>query len=456
MQKLYVNLGRLGDAINLLPILWSDAQSGSRSGMLVSKEIAGLLDGCSYVDPFIFDGPPHDLEGAMRFAKTLNKQIICCQTAGPLDVIQKYSYGPAGLAHAAEESFQKTAWKMAGRLSDWKSQLPLVIDRRDEDRERQLVRDWSLRRKHILVHAQGKSSPFPFKDLLFTLLNLKFRKGWEVHDLSEMKAERFYDLLRPMEMATALVAIDSAPLHLAYACKSLPVIALVNDRPQLWNGSVWRPNHICHIRYTDFPRRCVEMLDAIDSIGSAGNWFCKETKTPKIVHVWSAYEVTDKNRERNVTAIDTWGREVQSGHWIQTPVEVGSLGRDSRNTLKDEKRFCYLRDAMRLACLRAGDSDLICLTRSDTCFREGLTEALLKHPLSYAHRTVEDGNRRTWHPMVDLFCMPKTWWQAHQHEMPDMVLGHDIFWPRVMTEIMKRHGAVDLPFTVYRKPSKKE
>jgi hypothetical protein len=456
-QKLYVNLGRLGDCLNLLPLLYADFKAGARSAFLTCKDYVDTLKGCSYLDAYSFDGTPDQIDKAMEYAGTLGKQVVCCQTAGPLDLIQKYAYGPAGMPHAKEESFQKTAWKMAGREKDWKLQTPLVFDQRSPEREAALVKGWDSKKRHILVHADGKSSPFPCKELLFTLLRLRFKKGYEIHDLSEVKAERFYDILGLYEKAYVLIAVDSAPLHLAYACPKLPVIAFVNDRPNLWNGSCWRPNHVLHIRYGDCATRITELLDVIPDIGHPGCRFNPTVKSPKIVHVWSRYELNQANKERHLKARETWKAAYHDNRWVETPIEVGAIGRDTLTSIRGEKaRYCYLKDSFRLACLRADDNDLICLTRPDTCLCVNITELLLNNPLSYSHRTVTENGQLNWHPMVDLFCMPKTWWQAHQNELPDLVLGNDIFWQRALAELLKMHGAVELPFAIYRDAAKKE
>lgn len=273
--RLYIQLGKTGDILSLLPLLYLDAQSGNRAGLMVSKEYAGILDGCSYVDPVIFDGQPWELDRAYAEAVATGKEVICCQVNGPPELVAKFSYSPRGLTHATTESFQKEAWKLAGRLHEWRNQPPLAFDRRSPEREAELLKAWPKSKKVILVSCSGASSPFPCRELLFKLLRLNFKKGYEIVDLADFKAGRIYDLLALYERAHCLVSDDSAPLHLAYACKTLPVVALVNDRPLLWNGSCWRATHIHHCRYRDFPKRAVETLNSIMFIGSPGSFFQK-------------------------------------------------------------------------------------------------------------------------------------------------------------------------------------
>lgn len=447
--RLYITLGRAGDILNVLPLLYLDAQAGQRSALMVGKDYAPILEGCSYVDPVIFDGQPHELERAYAEAVATGREVICCQVNGPPEAVAKLSYGSRSLAHATTESFQKEVWKIAGRLEDWRNQPPLVFDRRNPEREAALCRLLNPKKKVILVSTKGTSSPFPYPDLLLKLLRLEFTKGYQVIDLANFQAERIFDLLAVFEKAHCLVTTDSAPLHLAYACPKLPVVALVNDRPLLWNGACWRPNHIAHVRYRDFPRRAVPLLEAIGDIGGLRGFARLHAPGRKIIHVWSEYEAGDPGR--NASALDTWLEASSNTRaWVATPIEVGALGQDSLHSeLKDSKRFPYVHDALRLACLRAQDDDLICLTRRDTKFGHDLTARLWQHAPCFAHRRLEAPN--THHPAVDLFCFTKAWWRAHQAEYPPrMVLGLDPYWGRCLLELVKKHGGTELTEAVSR------
>lgn len=461
-QRLYIQLGKAGDILSLLPLLWLDAQKGERSALMVAKDYAPILEGCSYLDPVIFDGDPHELARAHAEAVATGKEVICCQVNGPPEQVAALTYGSRGLNHATTESFQKESWKIAGRLNEWRDQPPLVFDKRSPEREAELLKFWPKNKKVILVSLAGSTSPFPFKDLLHELLRLKFAKGYQIIDLANIRAERFYDLLTLYEKAHCLVTDDSAPLHLAYACKTLPVVALINDRTSpdyhgggstfssLWHGSCWRPNHIFHCRYRDFPKRSVAMIASISSIGAPGSWFCKTRSSPTIIHAVSQYETSEDNFSRHAEAITSWEREWNNGHWICSWISLGIVGRDSAHSaLKDSKRFPYVQDVLSLACLRANPDDLICLTRCDTAFSPGITEALIANAPCFHHRRL--ANPDTHHPAVDLFCFTKKWWLEHKDEYPSsMVMGLDHHWHRILMELVKKHGGKELKGCVYR------
>lgn len=466
-DRILIQLGRAGDLINVLPLAWADAQAGKRTAIMTTAEFAPILEGCSYVTPIIFPGKMAELDKAMRYAATLSKDVVNCQLVGPREIVKNIVEAEGGTAYkTSTESFLKDQWVLAGRYQEWRNQYPLVFDQRDEAREAKLLEQLQniIRPTHntnrralrpILVSASGVSSPFPYRKLLFELLRLKFWRNHAIISLDQFKAERLYDLLGIFERSVCLVSTDSAPLHLAYACSRLPVVALANDKPSLWHGSVWRPNHICHIRYSDFPSRAVEMLEAIDNIRAPGSPFCEDVKQkPKIVHLWSQYELTDDNRERNEDARHTWQQAYLMNRWVACPIEVGAQGRDTANVLKDKKRYPFLKEIIRMGLMRCEEDDVLCLTRSDTAFGPGLTEALLDKPEQpkFAHRSIQGPNGKSWHPVVDLFAFTKGWWEQHRKELPEMVMGMDRNWPRILAEMLKGHGAKELKFSVYRSP----
>lgn len=200
---------------------------------MVCKEFAGLFDGISYAEPVIFDGPMFALDAAMQQARGMNSEAVTCQLVGPEEIVKQAVITRNGVEYrATTESFQKDAWNLLGRLGEWKNQYPLVFDKRDSAREAELCARVlpKNRKKTILVSHGGISSPFPYGETLLELLRLKF-KAFNIVDISEVKAERFYDLLGLYEKAHCLVATDSAPLHLACALPQLPVVALTQDRP---------------------------------------------------------------------------------------------------------------------------------------------------------------------------------------------------------------------------------
>lgn len=444
MNRLYVQLGKTGDLLNLLPLLKVEHERGEKPAIMVSREFAPVLDGVSYIERHIYDGPHHEVGNACELAKKMTDNWCCTQVNASTEAVINYVYGPAGLRTAVTTSFQKESWRVAGKLSEWDNQPALAFDRRDDAREAKLVEHWmppKFKGKHVLLSLGGVSSPFPMAQVVRELVRAKFPHGtkWNLVDLAEVKAERIYDLLGLYERAHCLIATDSAPLHLARATPQLPVLAFASDNPILWNGSSWRPNHAFYCRYNDFTSRVSAFVWALDQVGGVG---FRATEDQQIVHVWSEYE--------GVSRWPEWFDEYKTGYWTMTPIEVGACGRDSANILKDQRRLPFLKDCLRMGMQRAKETDLVCITRGDTRFRPGITEALLDCGFGYAYRMNQHNGRSTYQPVADLFCAPKEWWRQNMPEIPDMVFGGDVFWPHALWALFHNRKAKDLTGWVWR------
>jgi hypothetical protein len=417
--------------LNLLPLCLADAQAGEVPIIVTTQPYAGLLDGVSYVERKIFDSGPHELDKAMGYATEKFGPATCTQVNGPGELVRRFTYEAAGQKSAVTTSWQKEMWKVAGRLPLWDTCPPLQFDRRDPVRETRLLRDVfpgkSLGRKPIMLLAlDGKSSPFAHKALVRHLLKTTFGDSWRVVDVP--KAARLYDLLALYEKAALLVAVDSAPLHLAWAARSLPVMALAQDKPLLWAGSSWRPNMVWYCRYGDWLDRWQEMLDVISHHPTP------IPSNPELL-VFSEYE----SRRNNA-----------ANFWCDLPISIGACGRDSAGILQDPKRVPYLRDCLRMAIQKAAPGQRIILTRPDI---QMVDDGCLTPPTAgYAYR-MQGG---TFAPICDLFTAPREWWQAALAEIPDLLLGSDYWWSQCLWAIFRRRGAVDITGAASRPvPTKK-
>ena len=431
----YLLLGKHGDLIACLPFLKSEADAGQKPTLIVSNQHASVLEGVSYVNAVPFDGGIHLLRQAWDWAKAKYPDVKSLQVIGRSEDVREITYKPAGQKHAQTTSFVKEYWKLAGKLPLWDDVLPLVFDQRNELRETKLMEDCGLIRIKgqpgrprkdkplILVACQGNSSPFPYAELLLELIRLKFGKDFQVLELP--RAERIYDLLALYERAHCLVATDSAPLHLPRAVPGLPVIALTNDRPLLWNGSPWQPQWAWCCRYHDWPERATEMLSAISA--------CRvESKQPWI-EVWNDYDRTSPP--------DSYHRRL-------LPVYPGACGRDSANVLKDPKRIPYLKDCLRIGLQRVQREGLVMLRRPDTRLTD--SDAFVEQDACFAYRLTRNGQGDTFSPIADMFCAEKQWWQAHLAEIPDLLLGADYHWSEALRVLFQKHGAKDVTGVCYR------
>jgi hypothetical protein len=430
---------------------------------MVASKYVPLLDGVSYVDVVPFQGEHTEIRRAVAEANRMSKDVLCVQVCGNEEDVRDCTYIPSGASHALTDSFAKEPWRIFGRLKDWKTHPPLVFDRRDRDREydtfKPLLRELAYNRSKgleiVLVNTAAESSPFEYGELLWELLRARVKAKRRLVDLSKIRVERLYDLIGLYELAHCLVSVDSAPLHLARAVPTLPVLAISQDKPLLWNGSPWRPNHVFQCRYSRFPAHAVELLDRMDAVGQPG---CISRRVaiggtmPRIFHVYPGHETSHEERNR---LRPLWLKLYCEGIWVDSPIDVGALGRDTRSVFKDKQRLPFLEDVLNLACARMEERDIICLTRGPVSLYSTATKAILNHTPCYSHRVVDGGLALEFSPAVDVFCFTKGWWLRHRKEIPDLVLGNDHHWHRVLMEHLRRDGAVHIPWLgerLYRPP----
>lgn len=369
-MKSYLLLGRTGDICSILPMLKHESESGPVR-LVTNKEYAPLLEGVSYVEPLLVEHTVKDLQAAWQYARAT------CGEVTSLHAVTNDE--PARMT-----SFVKEMWRRGGWRDRWDDQEPLVFDKRSAERESRLMDEFVPKKKGrwdkklVLVSTEGISSPFPYKDLLYGILKLGLPSEFAVVPLP--RAERFYDLLALYERAWCLISTDSAPLHLANAMPKLPVLALTNDAPMLWNGSPWRPNHVFYCRYSDFPNRAVQMVETVKALNDG----------------WPAFEI-----------------------------QKGMCGRYFDG-------FPYLKDCVRMALQAIKHKSLVLWQRE---FRG-------EEPVqpSYGYRVIKG----SFQPVVDYFQGPKEFWKSLLPELPDLVLGKDYFWRHALWAAFKKHGAVDV------------
>lgn len=457
-QTCWVCTGKLGDVLNLLPACKIEHDAGNRVALMVSKEFAPVLDGVSYVDPVVFNDDWQQLEKAAKLAASEYRKVKVCQVAGPKEETNK-AYLAAGMkfGDSMTESFCKDQWRIAGHFPSFKDNHPLIFDRRDPKREAELLKSFhpvSSRQVVILFYGGGLTSPYPYKDLLWEYLNARIHKRQcQFIDLGGVKAERFYDLLGVYELADILVSVDSAPLHLAQACPKLAVIALTQDKPTLWHGSPWRNNRVMTIRYSDIGR-ITEIPDRITDHFKRGGRFMP-VKASKGVHVYSLYQLA--SRELHTIARRNWRRHVYGAvDWISCPIDPRTFGRDTTTVFGQGRQFPFVKDVIRSAAQLCDMDDTIILTRAETCMRPK-TVKTIKGPVCGARCIVTAARRYVDDPGVpqyenDLFAFTKAWWVEHQDDYPDMVMGFDQDWGRILCELILKHGGERREDLCFRKP----
>jgi hypothetical protein len=255
-----LQLGRGGDVLNCVPLLWRDhQQTGERSTVIVSEPYASLFDGISYAECVTVPNKFSDIAGAWPKAEEIAKErgarLICTQI-----------YGDTLICAEECSSFMRESWARVPNSPPWGS-LPLVFDRRDAKREAMvrgnLLQNARPGKPYIVICLSGTSSPFAHNRTLANLLRRELRADFDVVDVSAFIAPRFFDLLGVMEGAHCIVTIDTGLLHLAHACPQVPVVALITREPSAWHGSPWRPSHVARFYYDEMPEGFGDVVRAV-------------------------------------------------------------------------------------------------------------------------------------------------------------------------------------------------
>ena len=242
----YVFGGRYGDICHSLTAVHEYyRRTGNRVRFTAASEFAGILDGCSWIDPIAAPVPWANINDIVAHSKALYPDddyvVMACYGI---------NYSPGYRNH----SFLRDSWRLSQCPEPPETQ-PLVFDRRDPAREEVLIKSHLSnvsQNGFIAVCTSGKSSPFPSSHLLVDDIR-KACPGMDVLDVGSIRAHRVYDILAILERARALVTIDTLHLHMSAAVPELPVLALICDGPALWNRSDWRPQQVWRATYSEYP-----------------------------------------------------------------------------------------------------------------------------------------------------------------------------------------------------------
>ena len=220
-----LNLGRLGDNINLLPV----AYANRGATFVTAEKYASIFEGTSYCKIRKYSGDPVELHHCINLCQGLPDLRVAQVFMHPKETKQEKNY--------ALESYR------LGRFRDLWRKFPYVFDRRDPEREQKLIPKGPF----IAVATHGVSSPFMHGEHLIRGLKARF-PDYKIVDLSTIQAEKPFDLLGVLDAASCLVTIDTLHLWLANAAKC-PTIALIN---QGWMGSPPPVTATATFRYKDY------------------------------------------------------------------------------------------------------------------------------------------------------------------------------------------------------------
>lgn len=238
-----VELGRLGDIVNILPCLKLIADRYKKPHLMVSAEFAELLDGVTYVEPFVIPLKNEELVAATSIAKS--SFSICL-------VAQIWGKKPFTIERQCR-SYNEESFRAIGMLHHFEDKnFRPVFDNRSPERERVLVEQvvGDSKKPIILVNVtKAVSSPCAHCAPLLEEITKVWSSDYLIVNLAEIRAHRVYDLLALMELARCCVTLDTVFAHLAPATKC-PVVLLSN--PRHWAGTIVRGgNGVSDIPYDE-------------------------------------------------------------------------------------------------------------------------------------------------------------------------------------------------------------
>jgi hypothetical protein len=220
-----LNLGRLGDNINLLPV----AYANKGTTFVTSEKYSSIFEGTSYCQTKKYSGDPVELQHCINL----------CQGLPDLRVAQVFMHPKET---KQEKNYALESYRLGGFRDQWRKH-PYVFDRRDPQREAKLIPKGPF----IAVATHGVSSPFANSEHLMRGLRVRFPE-YKIVDLSTIQAEKPFDLLGVLDAASCLVTIDTLHLWLANTAKC-PTIALINEG---WRGSPPPVTATSTFRYRDY------------------------------------------------------------------------------------------------------------------------------------------------------------------------------------------------------------
>jgi len=251
-RQSYIQLGRTGDLLLLFPAFKAiHDRTGQKPVVVVSNWFASVLEGVSYAEPFAINCDPYeDLPLARQMADQFygNHTVLQCSGKGWT--------APGG----DYRNYMHAMWGRAGFTFEEMRSLPLVIDRRSHERERELVKTWRKTQKPLLlINFGGMTSPFQNHADIRKFLET-YNRAFEILDLATIRAHRIFDLLGLYDVASGLITGDTATAHLAPASK-VPTIWLTQDGG---GASTPRGNCVLELKYRQAPNQVGLMTEIVE------------------------------------------------------------------------------------------------------------------------------------------------------------------------------------------------
>ena len=427
LKQCVICLGRYGDIMNALPIARDLASKDGRPvAFVVAEAFADILDGVNYAQKIIFDGRYSDMPGATALAKRQFKRVVRAQI-----------FGTKEADYASKVPYNRMAWKLAGYSRKWtRPDIELVFDNRSPRRERALINSLvaaDSRPLLLLNLTSGHSGPLSDGGLLQQKIFSEFSESFQILDLAPVKAERIYDLLGLMELAAAMVTVDTATVHLAAACPRLPVLLLRIDNAYL--GTEPRCNCPLQVKYSRWKERYPEI----------SQWLTGHLAPPSIIHTFERHSPLNP---RSVRAQSSWQPLWSGFGWEPAPFSE-PYPRSSRE-IGDPRGVPYINDVLAHVLGFAKKDSVIVYTNDDIILLPEIHSDILKGlsrapAICSSRRDIADFSQVKRQPESpnhihvgrDLFAFRAWWLRKMLPEIPPLLLGSQD-WDNVFVNLMRR------------------
>ena len=398
-----LQMGHYGDIINILPIARDISnKTGKPVSIICNKHCADILEGVSYAVAEIPDADCK-LEDLAGYG-VLNTHVACPTSPRRLP-------------------YNLQAWEQVGYLDRFHNLFP-VFDRRCRVREIALVESLVTFEKPVmLVELSGLSSPMAehARDEIRKLIHESFDAYFQIIDIG--KAQRPYDLLGLIDVASIILTVDTMLLHLATAT-TVPVVAfLSNHLPVFWRATATKGNVVFSATYDKVALNWEQVVKAVET-----HKRCLVLPDCPVYHVVPIMLGEDKDTSRRLTAASkSWVNFHNQGATFVPYTEDVFV----RSFTLGGHKLPYLKDAFKHALERAtGNDDIICFTNADIILTGGFYAAL-QHRMVYQDyccafrmefeaETPLCGHRDCGR---DVFAFKRRWLAEHFDEVPDFLIG---------------------------------
>lgn len=447
----FVQLGRYGDIINALPMALHCHNNYAKPYFMVSREFASILDGVSYVEPYVVDIPFDTLQPAIDLARQTFKHVIVSQIWG-----RDYQCQHTTPAYNVE------SWKQSGLLHLFNKHTYFPVFDRDFVRGEQVANKMSPNEEKLVVVnlSNSFSSPFQHGDILLAKLKEALPQCGIIN-VGNAKLDRIYDLLPLIRKADLVISIDTALLHLT-AATSTKLIAIVN--PVEWLGSKSRANGTAAtFTYNDVMVNVDSFIKFVTlSLERpyhklTPEAFFRQPENPPVRQIFHAVQYTPSRGEtigRVKRAKASW--EVLYKQCGVIPVHMDTYACSAKD-IGDHRDLPYLKELLSLAMSRAHADDIIFFSNDDNYLHPDLPDYLRYHVSVFgacaSFRCEWDGQVKdsggkgryevgsTHSAGQDVFAFTRAWLEGHWKEIPDFLLGASE-WDWCLTMIIRKEKGI--------------